>query len=381
MVTSAATRELDRFDVSPEFGFLPDEPALRSLNSGTLALQRLDELGSDLPSHIETDQFRSIVRDLELPDPARFDELSRLELTRVYTVSGFLASAYAHQIDRDPEQTIPGGVAVPLYESAHRLDRTPVLSYDAYVLYNWRRVDPAVGMRPHNLESLVNFVDLRDEEWFIATHAAIEAAAAPALVGIGETQQGILDGDDDRVRRALRAIEESLRVIIPLLDRMEEHNDPERYGHGFRPYLEALNGVVFEGVPALDGPQTFRGASGAQSSIFPALDAAIGIDHGSNQLVHHLRCLRADMPPEHRAFIQAAADGPAIREFAAGADDDVQEAFNECIDLLVDFRERHIGVVEMFITRVLGDTTGTGGTPYADFLTMFIEDTEACKLD
>jgi indoleamine 2,3-dioxygenase len=256
-----------------------------------------------------------------------------------------------------------------------------VLSYDAYVLHNWRRLDGTQRLRPHDLDSITTFTDLRDERWFIGIHAAIEAAAGPALAAIGQAQRGILDRDTDRVHRALRSIEESLHVIVPILDRMGEHNDPEMYGEGFRPYLGALTGVEFEGVADLEGTQSFRGASGAQSSIFPALDAAFGIDHGDTPLVDHLHSLRQDMPPEHRAFIQAAADGPAIKAFAERTgDSDVREAYNECIDQMVHFRERHYDVVEQYLASKLGETTGTGGTPYGDFLAMFTDNTRALRL-
>ncbi len=382
MTGEVATLDLDRFELSPTNGFLPDEPPLTSLPGDVPdPLQSVDELADDIPSLIEADRLRPEVSAVPSVSPAHLDHLSNRELRRVYTATGFLANAYVHKIGAESAKAIPDGIAVPLYESADRLGRTPVLSYDSYVLHNWTRLDGATGLRPHELDSVTNFVDLRDERWFIAIHAAIEAAAGPALAALGEAQRGILDRDTDRVHRALRTIEESLHEIIPILTRMGEHNDPERYGEGFRPYLGALTGVTFEGVDALSGPQSFRGASGAQSSIFPALDAAFGIDHGDNPLVDHLESLRTDMPPAHREFIKAAAEGPAIKAFAERTGDAaVREAYNECIDQMVRFRERHYEVVERYLASKLGETTGTGGTPYGEFLSMFTENTRAIRL-
>ncbi len=175
-------------------------------------------------------------------------------------------------------------------------------------------------------------------------------------------------------------MEAGLRDLEALLGRMGERNAPEQYGRGFRPFLEALQGIEYEGVAALDGPQTFRGASGAQSSIFPALDEAIGVDHGDNPLLNHLETLRADMPPAHRAFVEAAAEGPDLATFAAEAGGEAREALNAVIDAMVGFRELHQDVVATYLAEAMGETTGTGGTPYARFLSMFVEDTRDCRV-
>ena len=382
MGASVETLDLERFGVSPSTGFLPAETPPRRVGSDVPdALEELDELARSLPTLLDRGKLRSSVESLAPPAPHQFDVLSDTTLTRTYTISGFFANAYVNKIGAESTKTIPRGVAVPLYEAADRLGRTPVLSYDAYVLHNWRRLDGTERLRPHDLDSITTFTDLPDERWFIVIHAAIEAAAGPALAAIGEAQRGILDRKTDRVHRALRSIEESLHEIVPILDRMGEHNDPEMYGEGFRPYLGALTGVEFEGVDDLEGTQSFRGASGAQSSIFPALDAAFGIDHGDTPLVEHLHTLRQDMPPAHRAFIEAARTGPSIKAFAERTGEAaVREAYNECIDQMVRFRERHYDVVEQYLASKLGETTGTGGTPYGDFLAMFTETTRSIRL-
>jgi indoleamine 2,3-dioxygenase len=375
------TAKLARFEVSRANGFLPDEPPLRSFgpDAGPF-LQRLDELASELPSLLESDQLRPRVDELSAPNAGWLDGRSPRERRRAYTVCGFLANGYVHQLGAPSVKSIPAGVAVPLYDAASALGRTPVLSYDAYALHNWRRLAPDGAMRPHHLDSNVNFVDLVDERWFIVIHVAIESAAGPALAAIGDAQQAIADDDAEGVRRALRTVEEAMHELIGLLDRMGEHNHPDQYGRGFRPYLGALTKVRFEGVDALDGPQSFRGASGAQSSVFPALDAGFGIDHGDNPLVAHLEALRADMPPAHQRFIEAAAESPDIRAYVQDADESVQAAFNECLDRMVRFRELHLDVVQTYLADELGETEGTGGTPYGRFLSMFVDSTRECKL-
>ncbi len=368
-----------RFGVSPERGFLPDEEPLASFDGIDPFLARLDELGRDLPDLLDSEDLGAALEDLDPPPGDLYDDLTDRELERVYGVTGFLANAYVNGTDAD---VVPAGVAVPLYEATSRLGRTPVLSYDAYVLHNWTTANPDQGLVPHNVRTITNFVDVRDEQWFVAVHVAIEATAGPALAAIGDAQAGIVDDDPGQVEVALRTMEDSLHDLIGVLDRMPEHNHPETYGRGFRPYLMALTDVAFEGVEDLDGRQSFRGASGAQSSVFPALDAAIGIDQGDNPLVNHLRELRADMPAEHKAFVEAAAEGPDVRDYVAGTDDErLREAYNEVLDRMVRFRELHVDVVRTYLTEPFDEREGTGGTPHGPFLEMFIENTEAMRIE
>lgn len=380
MDAPAATLDYERFDVSPTRGFVPDVDPLDSFGPDAHASFRaLDQLAATLPARLETDTLRSAIRDLSAPPLDLFDTLSHAELLRLYVVSGFLVNAFVHDPDGTSATTVPRGVAVPLYESTTRLGRTPVLSYDGYVLYNWRRVREDGGFSPQNVETPTTFVSLPDEQWFIAIHVAIEATAGPALGAIGEAHAGIRADDTDRVHDALTRTESALAELVDLLGRMPERNAPENYGRTFRHYLKPLVEVEYEGVPELDGPQSYRGASGAQSSLLPALDAAFGVDHGDNPLVSHLRTLRRDMPPAHRSFIETAADGPSIRDYVA-TDDALTTAYNDCLDRMVEFRDRHVDIVKQYLTVPLGETTGTGGTPYGAYLSMFTDDTQDARL-
>ncbi|WP_266080887.1 PrnB family protein [Haladaptatus caseinilyticus] len=381
MAERVAALDYERFNIDPNRGFLPNTEPLASFGADAQPfLNELDELGTSLPKLLETDQLRPRVRGLEAPSSEFFDGLTDRELARIYTVTGFLANAYVHKIDANTAKTIPAGVAVPLYESTARLGATPVLSYDGYVLYNWIREDSEHDLLPQNVRSITNFFAPGDERWFIAIHVAIENGAGPAIAAIGDAQQGVLEDDPVRVADALRTMKQSLREITDILNRMPERNEPEMYGNGFRPYLKPLTGVEYEGVAALDGRQSFRGASGAQSSILPALDAALGIDHGNNPLVGHLRTLRRDMPTAHREFIETVRSGPDIREYVSNADEELKAAYNDCIDSMVVFRDDHIDVVAKYIEGPLDESEGTGGTPFSRYLRTFTDDTEDSRI-
>jgi indoleamine 2,3-dioxygenase len=161
MPARTATLDYDRFDVSPRRGFVPDtEPLISFASDAHPTLQRLDDLGATLSERLDAGTLRETLFELDAPPTSLFDDLSRAELTRVYRLAGFLANAAVHSPEGRVGDTIPAGVAVPLYESTARLDRTPVLSYDGYVLHNWARVDDDCGFRPDNLDALSTFVGL-----------------------------------------------------------------------------------------------------------------------------------------------------------------------------------------------------------------------------
>ena len=111
--------------------------------------------------------------------------------------------------------------------------------------------------------------------------------------------------------------------MYDVLARMPEKCDPYVYFHRVRPYIfgwrnnPALpNGVVYEGVEALAGRgMTYRGETGAQSAIVPALDGVLGIEHERDELREYLMEMREYMLPQHVAFIEAVEAGPSVRDF------------------------------------------------------------------
>lgn len=372
------------FGVDSDTGFLPATTPIASFEPDAPSyLQTLEKLHQNLPELLENGGLRNVLNDLKTPSKDLFTSLSERELRYLYHITGFLANASIHGTDASDATTIPAGVAIPLYEATNRLGCTPVLSYDAYILHNWMRTDRKTGRPPrdpHDVEPITTFSGLEDERWFVAIHVAIESTAGPALAAISDIQQGIREDDPIRIARALRVIGDAISAITAIIKRMPAHNDPEVYGQRFRHYLGSFTNVEYEGVPELDGPQSFRGASGAQTSLFQALDAALGIDHGDNPLINHLHTLRNDMPPTHRTFIESIEAGPTLPDYVENTDDDLRETYNECIDRMITFRKRHVEVVAKYVATKSDSAEGTGGTPYSRYLGSFTDDTRKSKL-
>ena len=91
---------------------------------------------------------------------------------------------------------------------------------------------------------------------------------------------------------------------------MPEKCDPYVYYHRVRPFIfgskdnpDLKSGLKYEGE-FKGKPQFFRGETGAQSSIIPSLDAALGVKHSNDSLRHYLNEMRDYMPPKHNQFIK-----------------------------------------------------------------------------
>ena len=122
-------------------------------------------------------------------DPA--DPNERLPQLRLYYVRlGFLASGYINQVGQPSATLLPRNLAKPLCDACRRLKRPPILSYDGYALYNWKRFDPDGPVALGNIDTIQNFVHLYDEHWFILVHVEIEAIAADILAAIDVAARG-----------------------------------------------------------------------------------------------------------------------------------------------------------------------------------------------
>ena len=332
----------------------------------------LDELGRDLPSLLLDSGFRRYAKALTIPPwpAARLSETDLPVLRLYYVRLGFLASAYINQVGEEPATLLPRNIAMPLCQACKLLKRPPILSYDGYALYNWKRFRKDGPIVLGNIDTIQNFVHMYDEHWFILVHVEIEAIAARILDAIARVQASW--GDEQVLNEALSAIKGAVREQTRVLRRIPERMDPALYYKTFRPYIRFFENVVYEGVN--QAPINFRGETGAQSSIMPLLIAFMKIPHKTSMLTEHLADMRNYMPPEHRAVIESVEALPDIRDMAD------KEAYNAVLDAMAAFREVHYGWAEEYINRRTDDPRGTGGTPYMQWLKQLIDETRASML-
>ncbi len=366
-------------------GFLPERDPLIAFPSNS-EFAELDEIGRDLPSLLQDPGFRVYARSLDIPlwPENRVAASDFPELRLYYLRVGFLASAYINQVGQEPSRVLPANLALPLCRACKLLNRPPILSYDGYALYNWKRFRSDGPIALGNIDTVQNFVHLYDEHWFILVHVEIEAIAARILDRIA-TVQAALDANapgpiDDAVWDIAGAINEQVRV----LRRIPEKMDPALYYKTFRPYIRFFENVEYEadveGARVAAGSAvrlriSFRGETGAQSSIMPLMVAFMKIPHRTSMLTAHLIDMRNYMPAEHRALIAAVEAMPSIRAVAS------EQNYNAVLDAMAEFRSVHYGWAQEYINRWTDDPRGTGGTPYMQWLKQLIDETLAFKID
>ena len=370
---AAAARTLPAPAAFPRRGFLPEADPARSLTLSP-ELGILDEVGRDLPSLLEDPGFRARVRELRIPewpeDRVREETLPQLRL--YYLRLGFLASAWVNQVSEPNAHVLPRNVAVPLAKACALLGRPPILSYDGYALYNWKRFDADGPIALGNIDTIQGFVHLYDEHWFILVHVEIEAIGADLLRGMARAYEAFDAGDPDGVNRALETMADAVWRQVDVLRRIPERMDPALYYRTFRPYIRFFEDVVYDGVS--ETPLSFRGETGAQSSLMPALVAFLKVPHRQSLLTDHLADMRRFMPAEHRELIESIEGMPSVREAAD------RGPWNDLLEAMATFREVHYGWALEYIHERVEDPRGTGGTPYMTWLKQLIDETRAHKM-
>src|SRR5262249_35868845 len=148
------------------------------------------------------------------------------------------------------------------------------------------------------------------------------------------------------------------------------------------------NGLIYEGVSEYAGkPQQFRGETGAQSAIVPALDAMLNVAHRNDPLREYLMEMRDYMPPAHRAFIEHLEAGPSVRQYVLDTNlPSLCEMYNQCLKLVESFRAMHLDYAAQYIfqqaqTDAKNPTSvATGGTPFMPYLRKHVDETAEHQL-
>jgi indoleamine 2,3-dioxygenase len=373
------------YGITEEFGYLPAHDPAQSLSAGN---EEWDQFGKDLPKLLMGTNFRKRVQALP---KFNIDKLNgEAEIQRAMLVLSYIGQAYQWS-DNEAATVMPQVLAKPWYEVGKLVGRPPILSYQSYASDNWRRFDKAGPIECGNIGLLQCFLGGQDEEWFILIHIDIEKKAGKALKAIEEAQAAVMAQDAEKVEAALIKMRAALSAMYEVLGRMPERCDPYIYFHRVRPYIfgwrnnpSLPEGVVYEGVDEYKGVgQKFRGETGAQSAIIPAMDGVLGIEHERDELREYLMEMRTYMPPKHVAFIQAVEAGPSVRNFVTTVKkSSLTQVFNDCIELVANFRAMHLEYAGTYIHAQAQATpgnpsaVGTGGTPFMIYLRKHRDETK-----
>ena len=360
-----------------ESGFLPDKISTLLSNG----FDDVEHIAKNLPKILANNQIEDEVLNLETEKDISnlsIDELERAMLLYSYIGHGYIWGGTSI------EKVIPKNISKTWYKISQKLDRPPILSYASYALNNWKLQDVNKPFDLENIRILQNFLGGMDEDWFIMIHIAIEHEAKEILNNL---KTYYLDKNEDQSYLENALV--SIKKINQIMNRMPEKCDPFIYYNRVRPYIfgwknnpATPNGVIYEGVEEYGGtPQLFRGETGAQSSIVPALDALLGVTHSNDPLKEYLDEMRLYMPKEHRNLLNDLDQWSENNRSKSIREDSSVLLSDEIIKEVHTFRNKHLEYARIYIheqslsNQNNSNVVGTGGTPFMKYLDKHLQET------
>ena len=369
---------MDRLNFSIlESGFLPNKISTLLSNE----FDDVEHIAKNLPKILANNQIEYEVLNLETEkniSNLSIDELERAMLLYSYIGHGYIWGGTSI------EKVIPKNISKTWYKISQKLDRPPILSYASYALNNWKLQDVNKPFDLENIRILQNFLGGMDEDWFIMIHIAIEHEAKEILNNL---KIYYLDKNEDQSYLENALV--SIKKINQIMNRMPEKCDPFIYYNRVRPYIfgwknnpATPNGVIYEGVEEYGGtPQLFRGETGAQSSIVPALDALLGVTHSNDPLKEYLDEMRLYMPKEHRNLLNDLDQWSENNRSNSTTEDSSVVLSDEIIKEVHAFRNKHLEYARIYIheqslsNQNNSNVVGTGGTPFMKYLDKHLQET------
>lgn len=380
--------EADKFQVSRATGFLPEKEPLKRLPE---EFSSWEETIEELPALIDTKQLRYRVDRWPLLLLSRDTLPTERHWQRAYHLLTFVGQGYIWMlgVEGTPSR-IPQVLAKPWWTAAEHLGLPTVGTYAAVILYNWKLIDPSLGLVPENLGTLRTYTGTRDEEWFYLMSVFSELAAAPGIAAAVDAYTAMEQRDSSRLLPLLSQVASSIEEVTKCINRTYEECQPDVFYNRVRPFQSGFTdptmfpsgGVVFEGVS--DTPQQFAGASAAQTSLFPVFDILLGVRKtGSGQ--DFLATQRKYMPCCHREFLSSLAEQPSLRNYIVESQNvELIRVYNQCVQKLAEFRGQHIILATRMIlipahagSSDMGSlaSKGTGGTDFMSLLKNIRDDT------
>ena len=369
---------MDRLNFSIlESGFLPNKISTLLSNE----FDDVEHIAKNLPKILANNQIEYEVLNLETEkniSNLSIDELERAMLLYSYIGHGYIWGGTSI------EKVIPKNISKTWYKISQKLDRPPILSYASYALNNWKLQDVNKPFDLENIRILQNFLGGMDEDWFIMIHIAIEHEAKEILNNL---KTYYLDQNEDQSYLENALV--SIKKINQIMNRMPEKCDPFIYYNRVRPYIfgwknnpATPNGVIYEDVEEYGGnPQLFRGETGAQSSIVPALDALLGVTHSNDPLKEYLDEMRLYMPKEHRNLLNDLDQWSENNRSNSITEDSSVVLSDEIIKEVHAFRNKHLEYARIYIheqslsNQNNSNVVGTGGTPFMKYLDKHLQET------
>ena len=377
--------------------FLSKTPPLRDYISKKKSLLNITEIANELPKLLLTNNIQNKINKLkvnELSIDILLKNKNEKEINLAMSHLSFIAHAFMWGGNK-PEKILPEVVSKPWVKLSKYLGRPPILSYASYCLDNWYKVNQQEPISLDNVALINNFLGGVDEDWFVTIHVCIEDAASEAIDAAYKLSKLNESNNVDDFNTNLKKILKSLKNVNNIFSKMPEKCDPYIYYHRVRPYIfgtkdnpDLKKGLIYENQ-FNNKPQFYRGETGAQSSIIPFLDGALGIYHSNDNLRHYLNEMRDYMPPKHRKMIEDVEKRSKAKDLISQSKK-LMNVYNNCLEEIRKFRAMHLEYAATYIhkqaqvhnTFGTGGSTirGTGGTPFMKYLKKHRDETQKQKV-
>ena len=377
--------------------FLSKTPPLRNYISKKKSLLNITEIANELPKLLLTNNVQNKINKLkvnELSVDILLKNKSEKEINLAMSHLSFIAHAFMWGGNK-PEKILPEVISKPWVKLSKYLGRPPILSYASYCLDNWYKVNQKEPISLDNVALINNFLGGVDEDWFVTIHVCIEDAASEAIDSAYKLSKLNESNNVDDFNTNLKKILTSLKNVNNIFSKMPEKCDPYIYYHRVRPYIfgtkdnpDLKKGLIYENQ-FNNKPQFYRGETGAQSSIIPFLDGALGIYHSNDNLRHYLNEMRDYMPPKHRKMIEDVEKRSKAKDLISQSKK-LMNVYNNCLEEIRKFRAMHLEYAATYIhkqaqvhnTFGTGGSTirGTGGTPFMKYLKKHRDETQKQKV-
>ena len=377
--------------------FLSTTPPLRNYISKKKSLLNITEIANELPKLLLTNNVQNKINKLkvnELSIDVLLKNKSEKEINLAMSHLSFIAHAFMWGGNK-PEKILPEVISKPWVKLSKYLGRPPILSYASYCLDNWYKVNQKEPISLDNVALINNFLGGVDEDWFVTIHVCIEDAAGDAIDAAYKLSKLNETNDVDDFSTNLKKILTSLKNVNNIFSKMPERCDPYIYYHRVRPYIfgtkdnpDLKKGLIYENQ-FNNKPQFYRGETGAQSSIIPFLDGALGIYHSNDNLRHYLNEMRDYMPPKHRKMIEDVEKRSKAKDLISQSKK-LMNVYNNCLEEIRKFRAMHLEYAATYIHKQAqvhnafgtGGSTirGTGGTPFMKYLKKHRDETQKQKV-
>jgi len=377
--------------------FLSKTPPLRDYISKKKSLLNITEIANELPKLLLTNNVQNKINKLkvhELSVDILLKNKNKKEINLAMSHLSFIAHAFMWGGNK-PEKILPEVVSKPWVKLSKYLGRPPILSYASYCLDNWYKVNQQEPISLDNVALINNFLGGVDEDWFVTIHVCIEDAASEAIDAAYKLSKLNESNNVDDFNTNLKKILKSLKNVNNIFSKMPEKCDPYIYYHRVRPYIfgtkdnpDLKKGLIYENQ-FNNKPQFYRGETGAQSSIIPFLDGALGIYHSNDNLRHYLNEMRDYMPPKHRKMIEDVEKRSKAKDLISQSKK-LMNVYNNCLEEIRKFRAMHLEYAATYIhkqaqvhnTFGTGGSTirGTGGTPFMRYLKKHRDETQKHKV-